>query len=421
MRTAREIIAEAFKLHEQERLDEAEYIYDRVLGSIVGIGTPDEMFNALQAYGTLLAAQEKKGVAAFLLQCALGIYQNHAPVWTNLAICLKDLDRTEAAKAAWEKALELEPTSYITLADYASLFINNATPEEAERISREALKYSPEHPEAHNHLALALLEQGRFEEAWPHWEYRWSLRRNVKNRRPYKAPRWTGEKVKTLAVHGEQGVGDEILYLSCLREAQKRADRVILECTKKLVPWLSKIAPVYPDHASLIEAEGEPDAYVPMGSLPEIVGLPDGKPYLPRPCAPIKGRVGFTWRGGLQKTHKGERSLKQEWLAPILEVPGYEFVSVQYDPDRSFDEINETIASCEILISVCQTAVHQAGAMGIPVWVLTPHKCAWRYSPVFGDKMLWYESAKLYRQGEDLDWKPVIQRVADDLRRRVLR
>jgi hypothetical protein len=68
------------------------------------------------------------------------------------------------------------------------------------------------------------------------------------------------------------------------------------------------------------------------------------------------------------------------------------------------------------VITVCQTAVHQAGGLGVPCWCLTPHKVAWRYGVWGGERMPWYSSVRLFRQGPDQQWAPVIDRVAGELR-----
>ncbi len=73
-----------------------------------------------------------------------------------------------------------------------------------------------------------------------------------------------------------------------------------------------------------------------------------------------------------------------------------------------FLSLHERIASCDLVISVCQTAVHQAGAMGVPCWVLTPRNAAWRYC---GERMPWYNSVELFRQEVAGEWSPVVDRI----------
>jgi len=435
MRNVKEITEEAFVHHRAGRTLEAAEIYDRLLGYTHG-----EDFNVLHAYGTLIAENEASpGLAAYLLQNAVKLYPAHSPAWVNLGITYQRLGMRKAWAGAIEEAIRLDPNNAIALGNMAGVFINTGQPAKVIEYASRALAIDPEDNTARYHMAFGLLEAGRFGEAWPYYESRWRQPNMAKNARPYKAPRWDGKKVGTLAIHGEQGVGDELLFLTCLEKVRPLADKIVIECADRLVSLLERSLdlPCYATHAELIEAHGEPDAYVPMGSLPGIVGLPSGNPYLKaRQPAARNGtyRVGIAWKGGTQKTHKEFRTLKLAELKPILSVPGVEFVSVQYGEEpvleearahglktnfagRDMEAITDEIASCDLVVTVCQTAVHIAGGLGIPCWVLTPRKVAWRYVV---EPMPWYRSVKLYRQDETEQWEPVIAKVAADLRAAVL-
>jgi hypothetical protein len=183
----------------------------------------------------------------------------------------------------------------------------------------------------------------------------------------------------------------------------------------------------YPDHASLIVAEGEPDAYISMGSLPLVLGLPDGKPYLRRKIHKVGGRprIGIAWKGGTARTGGSDRSLHLSALSPILNAIDATFVSVQYGDEsvdieaagygletgpRDFDSLHTRIAGCDFIVTVCQTALHQAGAMGVPCVVLTPRKAPW---VACEETCPWYESVEFIRQQVDGDWShPIEETVA---------
>lgn len=424
------MIEAAFVCQKDGRLGDAQAIYEQLLGQL---DEPDP--NALYQYGTMMAEQGLHGLAAYMFRGSLEHgFDAVAPVWCNLGYALKHFGRDKAALECYLRAYELDPRGAATLVNLSGFYVNRGEPEKIEVYARKGLKTEPENPQLHTHLAMSLLEQQCYDEAWPHYEYRWDIPDKIKNKRPYTAPKWTGEKVGTLAIHGEQGIGDEILFASLVNKAKQRADRVIIECMPRLIGLFERSFGVrcYGTHEELIRAEGEPGAYVALGSLPGILGLPDGSPYLVRDAQPVSRRIGIAWRGGTPYTNKRERTLKLEQLKPILTQPGFEFVSVQYDDGQALDEAKEfglpqlvksrdieeaahAISSCDLVITVCQTAVHLAGAMGIPCWVLTPQQCAWRYAGT-GQKMAWYDSVKLYRQGADRKWEPVIHRVAHDLR-----
>lgn len=430
MRTVEDAIAEAFKLHGAGNLDGAEMVYDQLMYQVT---EPNPTL--LYAYGTLLVSKEKFGLGISLLRAASEMAPNHAPIWTNIGVAYKHIGNDELAIDAYEKAYKLEPNSEEVLASIAGYWVNRGEPAKVIEFARKALAIRADEPAARMHLALGLLEQGKFEEAWPHYESRWETLERKKHKRPYVCPKWDGSYVEKLSIHGEQGLGDEILFMSLFRKARAKVGSVVIECATRLVPLFEEAFGVkcYPDHASLIAAEGEPDAHVAMASLPIHVGLPDGKPFMPRNFVydfPKNHRIGIAWRGGILRTNHRYRTVKLADFKPIFGASDAEFISVQYGPDavdkeaedfglgtgpRDLISLQRRIASCDLVITVCQTAVHQAGAMGVPCYVLTPKRAAWRYC---GENMMpWYESVKLFKQGASETWEPVIAQIVRELRK----
>jgi ADP-heptose:LPS heptosyltransferase len=72
------------------------------------------------------------------------------------------------------------------------------------------------------------------------------------------------------------------------------------------------------------------------------------------------------------------------------------------------------IAELDLVITVQQTAVHLAGGLGVPCWVMVPKNPLWRYG-LTGNTMPWYKCARLYRQRGQ--WLETIAEVATDLRK----
>ena len=80
-------------------------------------------------------------------------------------------------------------------------------------------------------------------------------------------------------------------------------------------------------------------------------------------------------------------------------------------------DFTDTAALCDlmdIVISVDTSVAHLAAALGKPTWIMLPYKPDWRWL-LDRDDSPWYESVLLYRQGDDREWKPVLERVARDL------
>jgi len=72
------------------------------------------------------------------------------------------------------------------------------------------------------------------------------------------------------------------------------------------------------------------------------------------------------------------------------------------------------VDNLDLVITICTSMAHLAGALGKPTWVIldvNPH-WPWRLE---GRESVWYPTARLYRQPKFADWDPVLAEVARDL------
>jgi tetratricopeptide (TPR) repeat protein len=313
------------------------------------------------------------------------------------------------------------------------------------------------------HRALALLALGRYAVGWVDYEIR--LRSEDRPQRDFGLPRWTGGDLsaQTILVHAEQGLGDEIMFASCLPEIVARAHGCIIDCHPKLAGLYRRSFPGARIHAGTqfddpgwLAALGPADCQVPVGSLPLYLrpsraAFPDRDHYLVADPARVqrwrarlaglgaRDVIGLSWRGGSKDTGRERRSVSLERLRPLLARPGAHWISLQYDTapreveafaqasgvrlshwPEAIDDYEETAAmlcALDLTISVCTALVHLAGALGRPVWVAAPVAPEWRYG-VRGVDMPWYGSVRLYRQSPGEDWEPVIARLGAALDKR---
>jgi tetratricopeptide (TPR) repeat protein len=378
---------------------------------------------AQAALGFLLLKRDLKPEAALeLFEGALQSGYRNEDVFSNRGIALQDLGQLDAAVASYDAALRLQP-------DYQL---------------------------ARFHRALALLMRGEFATAWPDYESR--LKSEVAVVPPRQLPRWGGEDLPgtTLLVYGEQGIGDEIMFASCLPDLIHRCPRIVLTCAAKLESIMRRSFPqieiISADSTRERSAEGlleRASVTIAIGSLPLYLRptsahFPRHNGYLqadPDLVAHYRERlralgpgpkVGISWRGGTRQSRQSLRTLGQEHLTAIFGTPGIQFINLQYDsagvepeiveavnsgrlthwPEalRDYDHTAALVYCLDVVVSVCTAVIHLAGALGRPVWVMAPFSPEWRYG-ISGEEMPWYPAAKVIRQNIPGDWAPVIDTV----------
>jgi hypothetical protein len=323
---------------------------------------------------------------------------------------------------------------------------------EAEASYREALRLKQDFADAHVNLGYALLLAGRYEEGWREHEWRWRGRHLRAGARGFTAPLWCGDPIgtRTLLLHSEQGLGDTLQFCRYAALIEPGA-RVVLE----VPPPLTRLMASLPGDA-LIVAHGEPlpafDLHCPLLSLPLAFGttlekIPAGVPYLAadlgaaaewrRWLAALPGlRVGLVWAGGARRESPdlaavdARRSMSLATMAPLGEIDGVSFVSLQkgppalqatspptglslVDPTSHLEDFADTAAlvdGLDLVISVDTSVAHLAGAMGKPVWLLNRFDTCWRWLQDRDDSP-WYPTLRQFRQREPGDWKAVMLAV----------
>ncbi len=425
-----EIIKQAENYIAQKEYQKALDLYDLCLTT-----NPDDP-HLRYCIASLYSELYKSGIAISMLRNVVKDVPQHAQAWNNLGIAYKNVGQWNNAYDAYMRALELNYDP-MTLVNLSGLFINNATPEDALKWSNKGLKLAPATPQLKNHRALALLEMGNFKEGFPAYDARFGL--PGWSSRNYAGPLWKGEYVERLLIHGEQGLGDEICFMQTIDRVRKRVGSIVMECAKPLVPVFKHSFPdveCYGHQQELAAAKVQYNAWVPMGSLFGIVGYEEHRePFLKVSKPYPKGdkfRIGVSWRGGTVATHEHLRNFElDKWLPLLNNKENIDWISVQYGPAagmaerlglphdqpaiQDFERLTGLIASCDLVISVANTTVHQCGGLGVTCWALVPSKPSWQFG-LKGEHMPWYgKHVRMFRQGDGEDWSNVIDRVRSEL------
>lgn len=380
---------------------------------------------------------------------ALGLWQRLAvlkpgkpEVWNNLGETQSECGLYVEARQSYRRALELRDC-----ADYAAniavAYNEDGQYQEGMRWARRALGKDPSHKNATATLGFSKLALGD----WSGWhEFGACLGTRHRQKRDY-APDWDGSPVDSLVVYGEQGLGDEIMYSSCLADVQRVAKHVSLECDHRLEGLFRRSFPgvdVYGTRRLPKEWRREFNAQIPCAGLPALYRpTPQSCPRVPYLAADPERRmmwrelfrsfgkpvIGLCWSGGNKFTKRVRRRVGLDAFRPLIEKTDAVFVSLQYEdaqpeidaeglPVRQFpwatitedyDDTAAMVAELTRVIGIHTSVHHLAGALGVPSTILVPSKPMWNYAT--GDRLPWYGSQVYHRQRAGETWADCVKRL----------
>jgi len=386
---------------------------------------------------------------------ALALAPGHPGASYNRGVALIKLGRYEEAVTANDAALAVEPGHLTAWLNRGKALAQLNRYDEALASYGEVLAVKKDHADAHFNQALALLTQGKYQRGFSAYESRWR-RTGMAPQKSRGKPLWLGEYPlarKTVLLHAEQGLGDTIQFARYVPVLAAAGAKVVLEVQSELKTLMTRL-----DGAPTVIARGEAlppfDVHCPLGSLPlalktEPGTVPAAIPYLSASGAHLakwsmqigalsQPRIAIAWSGNSSHDNDRNRSIALARLAPLfaksLASSPASFISIQRDvrPEdaaalaaetrvthvgnelEDFADTAAVLALCDLVIAVDTAAVHLAGAMGRPVWVLVPFAPDWRWT-LTGETTPWYPTARLFRQTALEDWDGVISRVGEAL------
>ncbi|HEU5352250.1 MAG TPA: tetratricopeptide repeat protein [Terracidiphilus sp.] len=383
------------------------------------------------------------------LQHAVRLDPLLAEAHSNLGIFLLERGRIDDAMEHFHQSDRLKPNWAPLLNNLGAAYSDLGQHDRAMETLNRALAADPTHVGAKWNRALALLLHGDLRQGWQEHETRWQ---RTERPRHFPGPLWKGEPLHgaRILLHSEQGLGDSIQFLRFVPLVQAAGGTVLLDVPsglRRLAESLPGIAALTADGQNLSDYAFQ----CPLMSLPLALGitledLPGPIPYLTVPAAaaqaaeqfpwPASGpRIGLVWRGNPRHRRDHLRSIPFETLAPILDLPGFHFFSLQITlpgtqpPDfgrfqsritnfaphlADLADTAAMLAHLDLLLAVDTSVAHLAGALGRPVWLLLPAVPDWRWMRDREDSP-WYPSARLFRQSTLSDWGPLLDRVRRQL------
>jgi len=407
-----------------------------------------------EAHSNLAVALRDKGKldeALDSIRRAIAIEPKYVEAHYNLGGILHEKGDLDGAIVAYQRAIALNPNHVLAHNNLGSVLMLKRQPHHAAVEFERAIQLDPALADAHFNRALALLLLGDFARGLPEYEWRGRVKPQFMfMRHGCPRPQWDGRPLdgQRIFLHAEQGFGDTLQFCRYAPLVAQRGGRIIFGCQ----PQLARLLQNLPGVEQIVTAPPDPvhfEFHCPLLSLPlifrtEVASIPANIPYVSPNVALVEQwksriksgeqrKIGLALAGSSANEHDQMRSMRLSQFAPLAQIPGVQFYSLQKDkasgetspPPMSlvdftedFNDFADTaalIANLDLVITVDTAVAHLAGAMGKPVWVLLPYLPVWQWLLDRADSP-WYPTATLFRQNTAGDWETVVDRVAEELR-----
>ena len=328
-----------------------------------------------------------------------------------------------------------------------------------ESISKQIEKYGKPDVATCWNASLHFLRHREFEEGWSYWEMGFgrevgTMARKVPEQlNALKRLRQddTLDPSRWVIVVPEQGIGDQILFLSGLLEIANHHPRLILIADQRIHALAKRSFPkLYVAYPGLADGIGQQlglsiQGFLPYGSiLPRVrrslSDFPKKKtPFLIQDSSQVKKirqqlikkvadakLIGISWKGGFWETQKKNKGIDFLAWVKALKMPGVHFVALQYgdireerqlcqqhgikclfigdtDFKKDIEKWTNIAAACDGIFSVSTALVHFTGALGIRTRIVLPNQ----YGPwVLGmddEHHLVYPNTDIRRKAENVE------------------
>lgn len=391
------------------------------------------------------------GIAVF--RQAVALRPDNATSLNLLAMALYEQGNVEEGLALLQSLLEKWPDHAGALSNMGCVLSGMGRMQDAVAFYSKAIQIYPDHAQIRLNHSIALLKAGRYAQGWAEHEWRLRLPGHTSLPSTKLLPTLGPEtqiEGKRILITQEEGLGDTLMYLRFIEPLAQRGALPHL--------WVPETLGALCRHvkgATTVQVGGTLPAFdwhCPFISLPRVFSAtahPLGAkvPYLRVDAAKVRHfakhvpqngnlNVGLVWGGAPRPTLIGphmtdrKRSMSLATLAPLANVPGLNFISLQkgpyaqealtpppgmtlLDPTDALHTMEDTAAllmSIDVLVSVDTSCVHLAGGLGRPVILLDRFDNCWRW--LHGtQRSPWYPTVRILRQTQPRQWGSVVSRL----------
>ena len=380
---------------------------------------------------------------------AIEINPTFSAAYSNLGNTLKGVGRLAESEAAYRQAASLNPSVSYYQNNLGAVLEDLGRHQEAQDCFKKALTKDPGYVTAEYNLGGMELRLKQFSDGWRHRECRW-LRDDENKQKPLNSskPLWDGSFVDRLYVWAEQGIGDEVMFGSCFEDLNLRCRELLISCTDRLLPLFEQS---FAKEIKFIDRnigfdESNYDFHAPMMTAAGLVRQNIDE-FNSKGSQFLRANSKFTEviRAGLKKNSQGRPIIGISWLSnngqagkqrsiPLLDLVSnipddFYLLNLQYgkvatqiheverisnrgiccfeniDNWSQLDLFAALIMACDEVISIDNSTVHFAGALGKKCNVLLPFASDWRWGLPGEKNSYWYESLRLHWQTKPGEWK----------------
>ena len=339
-------------LHKRYRAREAEPVFVACLAL-----TPDDWRLQL-SYGQLLYELGRTDAAMAAVERSLALQPRAPPALNQRAIILIAQGRIAEGLALFRQVVAEDPTNAPAWANLGCTLANEGVFEEALSAYRQSIQLKPAEPQVRLNHSICLLKAGRMVQGWQEHEWRFRLPGHTELPLDRILPTLRPETSlagKSVLVTHEEGIGDTLMYLRYVPLLARLGARVLVWVPSGLGRLTARVEGV----SGVIATDQirlEADWHCPFISLPRVFsGTPQrwgvAPPYLntdPDRVAAMAAalpagsgralRIGLAW-GGAPRTENlaanaidARRSIRLEPLAALGRLRHVELVSLQLGP-----------------------------------------------------------------------------------------
>jgi len=397
---------------------------------------------------------------------ALSIEPGLVEASRNLAISLWKLNRQDEAEQKYNSAMKNQTKDVQYFHNMGNIYRSQGRFFEAEQAFNNGLALDPTNTQLNRDLGLFQLSQEKFKEGWINYSKgRVPTEKLTHACSQLSTPLWDGCSLenKTILIYGEQGIGDEIMFAQLIPEIARLTKQCIIACEARLAPLFSrsfenvKIISGYhnADELNNLIQQNAVDFTSLIGDLtkflrPDTASFPKPTTYLkPSPEAVNKWKkryqalgdglkIGISWKGGVLSQSSTPRTTDLELWLNLFKLPNCHFINMQYGdqsqelrqlkerhgitlhhwedslPLLDMDDFAAQTAALDLIISIDNSTVHLAGAVGTPTWLLLPLAPDWRWGIQKQDS-LWYANITFFHQRILNNWNPVFVEIINRL------